>query len=242
MKLRNRISYWLVPLLAGCAARPVYFGADAVLTRGDSERYWLAPASSPPCLQAGMRRRLRAAPGEGARYAGTLTVRGADAVALSTFSVAEGGSALFHYDWNAGVERELALSGRATRYEPGLLDVVVTCARGACRAESTPPLIRPDGTVSLKARKVRDAARLAQVKLESLARRRRREERAARAEEEKSLARDRACAALLDGLEMPEGCAAWLEGRGGVGAARRRIRLAQWTTISGEQGPAVAKP
>jgi hypothetical protein len=169
MKPRTSLIFvLLVSFLGGCAVRPAYFGRDATLIDGSGRRScWHGSVLSSPYVAAAMRRLDRPAPSEPAAYAGTMTLRAADVVMVSTFSVFEGGSAYFHYDWNAGVERALALSGQATRYFPEALDVIVTCAVGVCGVESKPLQILADGSVLLKSKKVHDEAVVKRLKLES---------------------------------------------------------------------------
>jgi hypothetical protein len=231
----------LLPLTAGCAARPAYFGSGARLHGEGGGSYWEESVKSPPYLQARMRR-PRGAPAPAATlYEGALSlVSVAPGVVRSTFSVAEGSSASFHYDFNSGVERALRKSGEAVVYSPGALDVVVACARGECRAAAAPSVIGADGTVALTARTIRDPALRARIK-----------KRAAKTAARADLRRDDECAILHerlrsfhDGGSAPElkarreydekGCDAWLEARGGVGAAQRRVRLSQWTSLRGD--------
>jgi hypothetical protein len=159
----------------------------------------------------------------------------------STFTVAEGASAAFHYDFTS-------------RYAPAALDVVVACVQGTCRADSKPLAISPDGGIALKRRKPRIAARPAPKT---------RKAASAAAEEPssaESLDKDNECAILHDSLKSlhdrdpairafaakfgedetramaervrrhyeAKSCAAWLDRRGGVASAWRRVRLARW--------------
>ena len=238
----------LAAAFAGCAARPAYFGSDARAVRENGASYWEASAGTAPYLQVRMRRPRGTAAPEAIRYAGTLSLDSiAPAVMRSTFTLAEGASASFHYDFNAPAVRNSAQSGPAVRFFPGALDVVVACARGKCRAESTPVEISPEGRVALTAKKIRiDAG-------------------AAKAAAEKSVKKDNECAILHDSLRSlrerdasirsftakygeaetqamakrvrsnyaAKDCAAWLDERGGVGAAWRRVRVAQWTSFRG---------
>jgi hypothetical protein len=171
----------------------------------------------------------------------------------STFTMTEGASASFHFDFNSDVARELARSGRTFSYFPDTLDVVVVCAQGACGAQSKPLEISPQGNVELKSMPI-----IVETRAPA------RSGGSAKAAAE-SLAKDNECAILHDSLESlrerdasirsftakygeaetsamarrvqrsyaRKGCAAWLEERGGVGAAWRRVRVSQWTTLRG---------
>jgi hypothetical protein len=211
----------LAALVSGCAVRPAYFGNDARVLRENGASFWEAPAKSPSYLQVSMRRRVRDPERDRAfpaiEYAGTLRLTsGAPTVMVSTFTLTEGGSTSFHYDF-------------PNRYLPSAADVVVVCAAGMCRADSRPPAISPEGRLELKTRKVRTEAR------------------APGAPDPGSLKMDKQCAILHDGLSglrdqdaaakrvernyAALGCAAWLDEHGGVGAAWRRVRVAQWTSF-----------
>ena len=236
----------LLLFFSGCAARPAYFGNDARVLRENGGKYWEASAKAAPYLQVRMRRRLGSPAPEAIEYAGTLVLgSSAPAVMRSTFTLAEGASASFHYDLNAHVARESERSGLTSSYFPGALDVVVACARGLCRADSKPLEISPEGWIALKSKKIRD------------------EERAALAAASESLRKDNECAILHDSLRSlhdrdasirsftakfgeaetramgnrvqrnyaAKDCAAWLDERGGVGAAWRRVRVSQWTSF-----------
>jgi hypothetical protein len=180
-----------------------------------------------------MRRRRPARPREGAVYAGILDLRSsAPAVMSSTFTLTEGASVSFHYDFNVRSGRELAAAGRTSVYTPGALDVVVSCALGRCWADSKPVEISPEGSVALRSKPVRIELR-AERKMDDVA---------------GTIKKDTECAALHDSLMKLEGdaarsversyakigCEAWLDEHGGVGAAWRRVRVAQWTTIRGD--------
>jgi hypothetical protein len=234
----------LIALLAswGCAARPAYFGSAARVAREKGGAYWEAPALAPSYLQARMLRPRRAPAAAPAVYEGTLTLRSASSAVLrSSFSVAEGGSASFRYELNP--------RGAADRYEPGTLDVVVFCGHGACRASSKPLPISADGQVALKKRpRRRTDRRAASVKAAD----------AGALAAAQALRKDGECAALDEAVAgaaartartgeaetrseraarsryLADGCSAWLGERGGVGAARRRVRLSQWTSLGGE--------
>lgn len=240
---------------AGCAAtRPIYFGADARTLHEYGADYWEGSVQAPSYLQVRMRRRLEA-PLESAVYTGTLSLASiAPEVMRSTFAFAEGGSASFHYDFNAHVARELAESGRTSSYFPGTLDVVVACAQGKCWIDSKPLEISPEGGVGLESKAILIEMRPAP-----------KTGRTAKAAASESLTKDNECAILHDSLKslrerdasirsftarfgdaetraMAErvgrnyarkGCAAWLEERGGIGAAWRRVRVSQWTSLRG---------
>jgi hypothetical protein len=250
MKPSNAISLLLLLAFSGCAARPAYFGDEARVVGENGARYWEAAARTPSYLQVRMRR-LRPEAGrssapEATEYAGTLSLgSSAPAVLRSTFTLAEGASASFHYDFNAPASRDSGRSGRAFRYFPGGLDVVVACAQGKCWADSEPLKISPEGWIALKSKKLA---------------------RGAGAGLSESLKKDNECAILHDSLLSLRGldasiraftarfgeaetramakrvqgnyaaqdCAAWLDEHGGVGAAWRRVRVAQWTSFRGD--------
>ena len=137
----------LLASFSACAAPPAYFGSGARVALENGAAYWEAPALAPGYLSARMRRRRGASGGEKAVYDGALALHSiSPAVLRSTFTLAEGSSATFHYELNARVARPGAL-----RYEPGALDVVVSCAHGACRADSKPLPIAADGGIELRA-------------------------------------------------------------------------------------------
>ena len=252
-----KLSQWIVPLLllstfGGCAARPAYFGNDARLLRDSEASYWEAAAETPAYLQVRMLRR-RPAPGresesEATEYAGTLNLAStAPTVMRSTFTLAEGASASFHFDFNARSTGEAAQSGQVLSYIPGAADVVVQCAQGKCWADAKPVMISPEGRIALKTKRMRIVAR------------------AATAAVSEALKKDNECAILHDSLRSlhdqdasirsftakfgeaetramakrversyaAKGCAAWLDEHGGVGAAWRRVRVAQWTSFKG---------
>jgi hypothetical protein len=237
----------------GCAeTRPVYFGADARSIHENGADYWEGAAQAPSYLQVRMRRRRQAPELDATVYTGTLSLHSiAAAVMRSTFTMTEGASASFHYDFNVNVARELAQSGRTSSYFPDALDVVVVCAQGTCGADSKPLEISPQGTVELRSMPILIEMRAPPSSSGSV--------KAAAAE---SLAKDNECAILHDSLKSlrerdasirsfiarygdaetgamakrvrrnytRKGCAAWLEERGGVGAAWRRVRVSQWMT------------
>ncbi len=241
-KWKSILSGILAASFAGCAARPAYFGDAARTVQENGTVYWEAPALAPAYLQARMRRRRRAPAREAAVYDGTLNLRSSAPAALrSTFILTEGSSVTLHFALNS--------AGAPARYEPEALDVVVACARGACRADSKPLPILPDGRVDVKAKRARRPEKRASVRTAADA--------AALAAGD-AVRKDAVCAALDDALtrsrtrversggsETPEersargryaleGCASWLDERGGVGAARRRVRLSQWTSLRGD--------
>lgn len=233
---------WIGPLLllppfAGCAARPAYFGDDARLLRQNGAQYWEASAETASYLRVRMRRR-RVQAAEATEYAGTLSLASSAPVVMrSTFTLAEGASASFHYDFNDRVDDESAQSGKTLGFIPAALDVVVACAQGKCWADSKLLDISPEGRVELKAATLLAGDRGA------------RKGGDARDSAAEALVRDGECAALHDRLNSlrdrdassgkvrrdyeEKGCAAWLEEHGGVGAAWRRVRVAKWTTIGG---------
>jgi len=231
---------------AGCAERPAYFGTAARVTQQNGAAYWESPAMSPAYMRVRMLKPQSAARATPAVYEGTLTIRSiSPAVMQSSFTVAEGSSATFHYDLNT--------RATAVRYEPGALDVVVACSRGECRASATPAPIWDDGSVLLKLKKKsprrrvekRQASRKAAADAGALA---------AAAD----LRKDADCAALdqtvtaastrmsrtgeaetrtereARGRYLAQGCPAWLDGHGGAAAARRRVRLSGWTSLDGQ--------
>ncbi|HXT01357.1 MAG TPA: hypothetical protein VN915_11825 [Elusimicrobiota bacterium] len=228
---------------AGCAERPAYFGSAARVTRENGASYWEAPAMSPPYMRVRMRRPARAPRPVPAVYEGALTLRSiSPAVLRSSFTVAEGSSASLHFDLNP--------RATAVRYEPGALDVVVACARGECRASSTPAPIWDDGTVALKLK--RPARRRGEKRAAS-----RKAADAGALAAAADLREDGECAALDQTVSaaaartaktgegetrteraarnryVAEGCAAWLDAHGGAAAARRRVRLSRWTSLGG---------
>jgi hypothetical protein len=236
------VSTALLANFAGCAARPAYFGSGARVVQENGAAYWEAAALTPAYLQVRMRRPRRAVAGAPDVYEGTISLRSIDAIVLrSSFTLAEGSSATFHYEFNS---RPAA----AVRYDPGALDVVVACARGACRAAAKHAPIAEDGTIALKKRRrLRPEKRAAATTADSGA-------LAAGA----ALRKDGECATLDDALKaartriaqagggetreeqtarnrfIGQGCAVWLDEHGGAGAARRRLRLSQWTSLRGD--------
>ena len=228
---------------AGCAERPAYFGSAARVTQRNGAAYWEAPALSPGYMSVRMLRPRRASASAPAVYEGSLALRSlSPAVLRSTFTVAEGSSAAFHYDLNP--------RAAAVRYEPGALDVVVSCSRGECRASATPAPIWDDGSVLLKTKRAR------RRRAEKRQAARRAADAGARAAAN-DLRKDGECAALDQTVSaasermartgegetraersarakyLAEGCGSWLGERGGAAAARRRIRLSQWTSLDG---------
>ena len=222
-------------VLSGCAATrpPAYFGADAREIGSNAMSYWEGSARTPAYLSVRMSRRHRAPAREATVYAGSLDLRSSAPVVMrSTFTLTEGASVSFRYDFNVRNARESAEAGRMTVYTPAALDVVVGCALGRCWADSKPVGISPEGSVALKSKEVWIELRAAR-KADSMA---------------EALRKDNECAFLHDRLmKLPDGadkslersyarhgCEAWLDEHGGVGAAWRRVRVAQWTTIRGD--------
>lgn len=235
------VSLFALAAFAGCAERPAYFGSAARVAREHGTAYWEAPALAPAYAPVRMRRPTRAAKGAPAVYEGAMTLRSiSPAVLHSSFTVVEGSSATLRFEFNA--------AGSPVRYEPAALTVVVACARAQCRVSSAPAPIWDDGTVTLKkkprrrvdkrsaSRKAADAGALeaaqalrkdgecaeldqvlasVNVRLEATGEKETTAERAER------------------GRFIKEGCEAWLSSRGGAAAARRRIRLSQWTSLGG---------
>jgi hypothetical protein len=243
-----KTSQAIIPLLllsfSACAERPAYFGRDARVLLENGANYWEASANEPPYLQVRLRRRI--IPGnpasEATEYAGTLSLGSiAPVVMRSAFTLSEGASETFHYAFNSSS----AQSGQSSNYFPDAVDVVVTCGKGRCRADSKPLKISPDGRIALKSRRLRNEARAAASASEAL---KKDNECAILHDSLRSLhdhdasiraftakygeAETRAMAKRVQGNYEAKACAAWLDGHGGVGAAWRRVRVAQWTSFA----------
>ncbi|MFI5363693.1 MAG: hypothetical protein ACHQ49_17155 [Elusimicrobiota bacterium] len=221
----------------GCAAPPTrppaYFGADAREIASNGMSYWEGSARTPAYLSVRMSRRNRAPAREATVYAGSLDLRSSAPVVMrSTFTLTEGASVPFRYEFNVRNAHASAEAGRMTVYTPAALDVVVGCSLGRCWADSKPIEISPEGSVALISKTVWIELRAAR-KTDSVA---------------EALRKDGECAVLHDRLMKLErgsdlslersyernGCEAWLDEHGGVGAAWRRVRMAQWVTIRGD--------
>ena len=145
----------------------------------------------------------------------------------SSFTLTEGASEIFHYSFSG--------------YTPGAADVVVACAKGECSADSKAVKISADGRIALKPKKIKDDGRAASeaVKkdnecailhdsLRSLDRR----DASLRAFTAKfGEAETLAMAKRVRRSYEAKACETWLEQRGGVGAAWRRVRVSQWTSF-----------
>jgi hypothetical protein len=132
-------------------------------------------------------------------------------------------------------------------YFPGAVDVVVQCGQGKCRAESKPQKISPEGRIALRSKRIRIAARAAKdavseaIKkdnecaiLHDSLRSLRDQDSSIRSFTAKfGEAETRAMAKRVERSYAAKGCAAWLDEHGGVGAAWRRVRVAQWTSFKG---------
>ena len=242
-----KTSLSIIPLLllsfSACAERPAYFGTDARVLPENGANYWEASADAPSYLRVRMRRRQ--APGNPApvatEYAGTLSLSSiAPAVMQSSFTLSEGASAAFHYDFNSP-----SAPGQSSNYFPVALDVVVSCAKGKCWADSKLVKISPEGRIALKSRKLRSEARAAASAVSEALKKD--NECAILHDSLRSLhdhdasiraftakfgeAETRAMAKRVEGSYEAKACAAWLDQHGGVGAAWRRVRVAQWTRI-----------
>jgi hypothetical protein len=122
----------------------------------------------------------------------------------------------------------------ASSFFPVPRDLVVECADGRCRAKSAPRDVSPDGSMASKPGMPGNAASLTARKSAKAVSDSLKKDVDCANLEDRLKGRDEAQAARARRVYVEKGCAAWLGGRGGTGAARRRIRVSQWTTIRGD--------
>ena len=138
-----------------------------------------------------------------------------------------------------------AAPGWSVRNLSGASNIVIACADEMCRADSKLVKIPPEERISLKSRILRSEARAAANAVSEALKK---DNECAILHDSLRSLHDRdasirsftakfgeaetlAMAKRVQRSYEAKACGAWLDQHGGVGAARRRVRLAQWTRI-----------